>query len=214
MKLRGPTFILFWGVLEGPQKWFSSSFRKGWGTQKSAGCCQLLVASSHPAPPPPLLPPNSLPCLDKPGLSKSYGADVLVLEARVGVGGAGSGRNPLTWGFHGAKGPFVAAAVVRQYHHGPHSLGGGGAKTCAGDGPDSHGSVEDWSLQGREVSTSILFSPTACPPRSYKAKQGEGPCLPCPANSRTTSPAASICTCHSNFYRADSDSADSACTSE
>lgn len=52
----------------------------------------------------------------------------------------------------------------------------------------------------------------ACPPGSYKAKQGEGPCLPCPPNSRTTSPAASICTCHNNFYRADSDSADSACT--
>nr|XP_030717497.1 ephrin type-B receptor 3 isoform X1 [Globicephala melas] len=51
-----------------------------------------------------------------------------------------------------------------------------------------------------------------CPPGSYKAKQGEGPCLPCPPNSRTTSPASSICTCHSNFYRADSDSADSACT--
>ncbi|KAK2090821.1 Ephrin type-B receptor 3 [Saguinus oedipus] len=51
-----------------------------------------------------------------------------------------------------------------------------------------------------------------CPPGSYKAKQGEGPCLPCPPNSRTTSPAANICTCHNNFYRADSDSADSACT--
>lgn len=53
-----------------------------------------------------------------------------------------------------------------------------------------------------------------CPPGSYKAKQGEGPCLSCPPNSRSTSPAASICTCHNNFYRADSDSADSACTSE
>nr|XP_023407237.1 ephrin type-B receptor 3 [Loxodonta africana] len=51
-------------------------------------------------------------------------------------------------------------------------------------------------------------------PGSYKAKQGEGPCLPCPPNSRTTSPAAGICTCHNNFYRADSDSADSACTSD
>ncbi|XP_003358781.3 ephrin type-B receptor 3 isoform X1 [Sus scrofa] len=51
-----------------------------------------------------------------------------------------------------------------------------------------------------------------CPPGSYKAKQGEGPCLPCPPNSRTTAPAASICTCHNNFYRADSDSADAACT--
>jgi hypothetical protein len=58
------------------------------------------------------------------------------------------------------------------------------------------------------------FSLAACPPGSYKAKQGEGPCLPCPSNSRTTSPAASICTCHNNFYRADSDPADSACTSE
>lgn len=74
--------------------------------------------------------------------------------------------------------------------------------------------VDDWCLQGREVSSSTPFSPAACPPGSYKAKQGEGPCLPCPPNSRTTSPAASICTCHNNFYRADSDSADSACTSE
>ncbi|KAK2107931.1 Ephrin type-B receptor 3 [Saguinus oedipus] len=48
----------------------------------------------------------------------------------------------------------------------------------------------------------------SCPPGSYKAKQGEGPCLPCPPNSQITSPAASICTCHNNFYHADSDFAD------
>ncbi|KAK2107783.1 Ephrin type-B receptor 3 [Saguinus oedipus] len=47
-----------------------------------------------------------------------------------------------------------------------------------------------------------------CPPGSYKAKQGEGPCLPCPPNSQTTSPAASICTCHNNFYHADSEFVD------
>lgn len=59
-----------------------------------------------------------------------------------------------------------------------------------------------------------LPPPAACPPGSYKAKQGEGPCLPCPPNSRTATPAASLCLCYNNFYRADSDSADSACTSE
>ena len=76
--------------------------------------------------------------------------------------------------------------------------------------------MEVWRVvsAGKGAETSILFSPTACPPGSYKAKQGDGPCLPCPPNSRTTSPAAGICTCHNNFYRADSDSADSACTSE
>lgn len=66
----------------------------------------------------------------------------------------------------------------------------------------------------KKSESSLLFSLAACPPGSYKAKQGEGPCLSCPPNSRSTSPAASICTCHNNFYRADSDSADSACTSE
>ncbi|NXS14840.1 EPHB3 protein, partial [Neodrepanis coruscans] len=42
---------------------------------------------------------------------------------------------------------------------------------------------------------------------------GEGPCSPCPPNSRTASGAAMVCTCRNGFFRADTDPADSACTS-
>ncbi|NWY01311.1 EPHB3 protein, partial [Nothoprocta ornata] len=53
----------------------------------------------------------------------------------------------------------------------------------------------------------------ACGPGTFKSKQGEGPCSPCPPNSRTTSGAATVCTCRNGYYRADTDPADSACTS-
>ncbi|NXJ71785.1 EPHB3 protein, partial [Rostratula benghalensis] len=53
----------------------------------------------------------------------------------------------------------------------------------------------------------------ACGPGTFKSKQGEGPCSPCPPNSRTTSGAATVCTCRNGFFRADTDPADSACTS-
>ncbi|NWS13746.1 EPHB3 protein, partial [Pachyramphus minor] len=53
----------------------------------------------------------------------------------------------------------------------------------------------------------------ACGPGTFKSKQGEGPCSPCPPNSRTTSGAAMVCTCRNGFFRADTDPADSACTS-
>ncbi|XP_065603981.1 ephrin type-B receptor 3 isoform X1 [Cyrtonyx montezumae] len=53
----------------------------------------------------------------------------------------------------------------------------------------------------------------ACGPGTFKSKQGEGPCSPCPPNSRTTSGAATVCICRSGFFRADTDPADSACTS-
>lgn len=119
-------------------------------------------------------------------------------------------KNLLTWDSCGAKGPFVAG--VGQYQHCPvvweleglrHRL----AKPRFSQRTEGLMCAEKGD---KYVPSSSL---AACPPGSYKAKQGEGPCLPCPPNSRTTSPAASICTCHNNFYRADSDSADSACTS-
>lgn len=119
------------------------------------------------------------------------------------MGGRG-GEESADVGFPRGKRAFCSCTGVRQSQQSPHSLGVGGAKTRAGRGPDSHRSEEHVHR----------LLPAACPPGSYKAKQGEGPCLPCPPNSRTSSPAASICTCHSNFYRADSDSADSACTSK
>uniref|UniRef100_A0A8C2TRY0 Ephrin type-B receptor 3 n=1 Tax=Coturnix japonica TaxID=93934 RepID=A0A8C2TRY0_COTJA len=53
----------------------------------------------------------------------------------------------------------------------------------------------------------------ACGPGMFKSKQGEGPCSPCPPNSRTTAGAATVCICRSGFFRADTDPADSACTS-
>ncbi|XP_078523168.1 ephrin type-B receptor 3-like isoform X4 [Lissotriton helveticus] len=53
----------------------------------------------------------------------------------------------------------------------------------------------------------------ACGPGNFKSRQGEGLCTPCPPNSRTSSGAATICTCRNGYFRADTDSADSACTS-
>ncbi|TRY59194.1 hypothetical protein DNTS_012270 [Danionella cerebrum] len=52
----------------------------------------------------------------------------------------------------------------------------------------------------------------SCNPGSFKSKQGEGFCSPCPPNSRATSAAASICSCWTGYYRADSDAPESACT--
>ncbi|XP_014346867.1 ephrin type-B receptor 3 isoform X6 [Latimeria chalumnae] len=53
----------------------------------------------------------------------------------------------------------------------------------------------------------------ACGPGTFKARQGEGLCSPCPPNSRTTSGAATICTCRNGYYRADNDPPQMACTS-
>uniref|UniRef100_A0A8D2L7L9 Ephrin type-B receptor 3 n=1 Tax=Varanus komodoensis TaxID=61221 RepID=A0A8D2L7L9_VARKO len=53
----------------------------------------------------------------------------------------------------------------------------------------------------------------ACGPGTFKSKQGEGMCTPCPPNSRTSSGAATLCTCRNNYFRADTDPPDSACTS-
>ncbi|CAB1324725.1 unnamed protein product [Coregonus sp. 'balchen'] len=52
----------------------------------------------------------------------------------------------------------------------------------------------------------------ACSPGTFKSKQGEGFCTPCPPNSRTSSGAASLCSCRNGYYRSDTDSPDNACT--
>uniref|UniRef100_A0A3B4GXU0 Ephrin type-B receptor 3 n=1 Tax=Pundamilia nyererei TaxID=303518 RepID=A0A3B4GXU0_9CICH len=52
----------------------------------------------------------------------------------------------------------------------------------------------------------------ACVPGTFKSKQGDSLCLPCPANSRASSGAASVCSCRNGYYRADTDSPDSTCT--
>lgn len=59
-----------------------------------------------------------------------------------------------------------------------------------------------------------LFISLACSPGTFKSKQGEGFCSPCPPNSRTSSGAASICSCRTGYYRADNDSPESGCTSK
>ncbi|XP_028650767.1 ephrin type-B receptor 3-like isoform X1 [Erpetoichthys calabaricus] len=52
----------------------------------------------------------------------------------------------------------------------------------------------------------------ACSPGNFKSRQGDGLCIPCPPNSRTTSNAATICSCRSGYYRADSDQPEMACS--
>lgn len=145
--------------------------------------------------------PSSSSSLCPVATSPDRAGDGLTSSEALGDGGVK--RNLLMWVSVGQRGPLYLSGVG-QHQHCPHGLGVGGAKTQAGKG-------QVLSEEGGKYTSS--FSLAACPPGSYKAKQGEGPCLPCPPNSRTTSPAASICTCHNNFYRADSDTADSACTS-
>ncbi|KAJ6653842.1 hypothetical protein lerEdw1_008639 [Lerista edwardsae] len=57
-----------------------------------------------------------------------------------------------------------------------------------------------------------LFFLPACGPGTFKSKQGESLCSPCPPNSRTNAGAATLCTCRGNYFRADTDPPDSACT--
>ncbi|XP_018430552.1 PREDICTED: ephrin type-B receptor 3 isoform X2 [Nanorana parkeri] len=53
----------------------------------------------------------------------------------------------------------------------------------------------------------------ACSRGTYKSKQGDGPCLPCPANSRASSSATTLCACVAGFYRADGEPPETPCTS-
>ncbi|KAM9357934.1 ephrin type-B receptor 3b isoform 2-T2 [Symphorus nematophorus] len=82
---------------------------------------------------------------------------------------------------------------------------------CNGDG--------EWMVPVGACTCSAGFEPAmkdtqcqACSPGTFKSKQGDSLCLPCPANSRATSGAASICSCRNGYYRSDTDSPDSPCT--
>ncbi|XP_077462820.1 ephrin type-B receptor 3b isoform X3 [Stigmatopora argus] len=82
---------------------------------------------------------------------------------------------------------------------------------CNGDG--------EWMVPVGACTCSAGFEPgmkdtqcQACSPGTFKYKQGEGFCLPCPANSRATAGAASVCSCRNGYYRSDTDLPDSQCT--
>ncbi|XP_016097869.1 ephrin type-B receptor 3 isoform X6 [Sinocyclocheilus grahami] len=82
---------------------------------------------------------------------------------------------------------------------------------CNGDG--------EWMVPVGSCTCMAGFEPAvkdtqcqACSPGTFKSKQGEGFCSPCPPNSRTSSGATSICSCRTGYYRADNDSPDSGCT--
>ncbi|XP_058493428.1 ephrin type-B receptor 3-like isoform X12 [Solea solea] len=82
---------------------------------------------------------------------------------------------------------------------------------CNGDG--------EWMVPVGACTCSAGFEPAmkdtqcqACSPGTFKSKQGDGFCLPCPANSRASSGAASVCSCRNGFYRSDTDSPDTPCT--
>nr|XP_046246943.1 ephrin type-B receptor 3-like isoform X3 [Scatophagus argus] len=82
---------------------------------------------------------------------------------------------------------------------------------CNGDG--------EWMVPVGACTCSAGFEPAmkdsqcqACSPGTFKSKQGDGFCLPCPANSRASSGASSVCSCRNGYYRSDTDSPDSACT--
>nr|XP_057928479.1 ephrin type-B receptor 3-like isoform X3 [Doryrhamphus excisus] len=82
---------------------------------------------------------------------------------------------------------------------------------CNGDG--------EWMVPVGACTCSAGFEPAmkdtqcqACNPGTFKYKQGEGFCLPCPANSRASSGAASVCSCRNGYYRSDTDTPDSPCT--
>uniref|UniRef100_A0A3Q1BVL7 Ephrin type-B receptor 3 n=1 Tax=Amphiprion ocellaris TaxID=80972 RepID=A0A3Q1BVL7_AMPOC len=82
---------------------------------------------------------------------------------------------------------------------------------CNGDG--------EWMVPVGACTCSAGFEPAmketqcqACSPGTFKSKQGDGFCLPCPANSRASSGAASVCSCRNGYYRSDTDIPDSPCT--
>ncbi|XP_061739275.1 ephrin type-B receptor 3-like isoform X4 [Nerophis ophidion] len=82
---------------------------------------------------------------------------------------------------------------------------------CNGDG--------EWMVPVGACTCSAGFEPAmkdtqcqACSPGTFKYKQGDGFCLPCPANSRASSGAASLCSCRNGYYRSDTDTPDSPCT--
>ncbi|KAM7409560.1 hypothetical protein PAMA_001171 [Pampus argenteus] len=82
---------------------------------------------------------------------------------------------------------------------------------CNGDG--------EWMVPVGACTCSAGFEPAmkdtqcqACSPGTFKSKQGDSFCLPCPANSRASSGAANVCSCRNGFYRSDTDTPDAPCT--
>uniref|UniRef100_A0A8C5E8G8 Ephrin type-B receptor 3 n=1 Tax=Gouania willdenowi TaxID=441366 RepID=A0A8C5E8G8_GOUWI len=82
---------------------------------------------------------------------------------------------------------------------------------CNGDG--------EWMVPVGSCTCSAGFEPAmkdtqcqACNPGTFKSKQGYSFCIQCPPNSRASSGAASLCSCRNGYYRSDTDSADSPCT--
>lgn len=78
--------------------------------------------------------------------------------------------------------------------------------------PKVHLKLELLRLSKTQCSYCFLFP--ACNPGTFKSKQGDGFCVPCPANSRTSSGASTVCSCRTGYYRSDTDPPDSACTSK
>lgn len=60
-------------------------------------------------------------------------------------------------------------------------------------------------------SSCLSFSP-ACSVGFYKAKSSEAGCSKCPPHSHSLRDGATVCDCHSGFFRADSDPPSMACT--
>ncbi|KAK1162412.1 ephrin type-B receptor 3-like isoform X1 [Acipenser oxyrinchus oxyrinchus] len=82
---------------------------------------------------------------------------------------------------------------------------------CNGDG--------EWMVPVGACTCAAGFEPAmkdteclACSPGTFKSRQGDGLCSPCPPNSRTSSGSATVCTCRNGYFRADSDSAEMACS--
>lgn len=62
--------------------------------------------------------------------------------------------------------------------------------------------------------THTLSFSAACPQGTFKSYQGVGLCQQCPANSRSTIEAATLCGCRNGYYRGDMDKPEDVCTSE
>ncbi|MGH0144545.1 UNVERIFIED_CONTAM: hypothetical protein FKN15_040567 [Acipenser sinensis] len=82
---------------------------------------------------------------------------------------------------------------------------------CNGDG--------EWMVPVGACTCAAGFEPAmkdteclACSPGTFKSRQGDGLCSPCPPNSRTSSGSATVCTCRNGYFRADSDLAEMACS--
>ncbi|RXM34680.1 Ephrin type-B receptor 3 [Acipenser ruthenus] len=62
------------------------------------------------------------------------------------------------------------------------------------------------------IRISLNKASVPCSPGTFKSRQGDAPCSPCPPNSRTSSGSATVCSCRNGYFRADSDSPEMACS--